>query len=139
MELRKKVFLLSVYEELNKLLQTFIEDFPKGKQGLTALTFLSLKQSKSSEIYSNIINTILETSMSLHFITEKQYKQLQSLRKEFTEKFDQILENDNDSPKKFIYFETVMPVLRLMNIEAPDHKKSLETLKWLTRRFERYL
>jgi len=139
MELRKKVFLLSVYEELNKLLQTFIEDFPKGKQGLTALTFLSLKQSKSSEMYSNIINTILETSMSLHFITEKQYKQLQSLRKDFTEKFDQILENDNDFPKKFIYFETVMPVLRLMNIETPDHKKSLETLKWLTRRFERYL
>ncbi len=139
MKLRKKVFLLSIYEELNKLLQTFIEDFPKGKQGLTALTFLSLKQSKSSEMYSNIINTILETSMSLYFITEKQYKQLQSLRKDFTEKFDRILENDEDSQKKYIFFDMVMPFLRLMNIEGPDHKKSLETINWLTKRFEKYL
>ncbi|MEJ2248508.1 MAG: GTP-binding protein, partial [Candidatus Lokiarchaeota archaeon] len=135
-ELRKKLFFLSLYGEIDKIWQNFIQSFPKGKEGLTALTFLSLNQSKSSEIYTNIINTILQSSMNLHFITENQYVQLQDLRKEFNKKLNQILSKEERKQKSYIYMDMVLPLLQLMNIEKSDHKKRLETINSLSNEFK---
>jgi GTPase SAR1 family protein len=138
-ELRKRLFLFSLYGELDQLWRNFIQDFPKGREGLTALTFLSLNESKSSEKYINIINTILQASMSLHFITESQYLQLQNLRKEFNEKFNQILEKEKEvqsqKEKSYIYIDMILPFLQLMNIEKSDLETRMETLNSLGKIF----
>jgi len=116
-ELRRKLHILSMFQQFSQLLNNFIGTFPGGKWNLISLMISSLNGTKKNEITNNIIDLILKITMTLRFLNENQYKKLRSLKREFNSKLNKILEEDDGSEKTFVYIDAILPILQLMKLE----------------------
>ncbi len=116
-ELRRKLHILSMFQQFGQLLNNFIGTFPGGKWNLTSLILSSPNGTKRNEITNNVIDLILKITMTLRFLNENQYKKLRSLKREFNSKLNKILEDDDGSEKTFVYIDAILPILQLMKLE----------------------
>jgi small GTP-binding protein len=144
-EARKKLFRLSLYHQFGKIINDYIENI-SGQNYFGKLTLSSFKENHlkreisrftdENECNYKLLNLILGISLNLKYLNEKQYNKLSSLKREFNSKFNEIFKEDDGSEKKYLYIDTVLPILRLMEHEGVKYKKDVDAIKNISAKIE---
>ncbi len=128
-ELRKKLYILSLYEQFGNTLNNFINLIPKGKWGVLNLVLTSLGKRKLSKKWKNLIKSFFKISLNLYFLSESQYLEFQALKQEFSTRFEKIMKTSDKAKKNYVYIDMILPYLELMELEGLIDKKEIRKIR----------
>jgi len=92
------------------------------------LTSVAMERLPMIEVITLLMESLENNMMNFRFLTEEQYKEVQNLNKEYSDKIDKILEKEEIAERPFLYINLLLPILSITK-KAVKHSSYLLRLR----------